>query len=81
MNVGHPIIGFDFANCRREDILRHAEKRRLVSEARGARPSAGALRLKVGNVLVRFGEHLQGVREPRIAKRLGDAPGILHLAR
>ena len=81
MNVGHPIIGFDFANSRREDILRQAEARRLVSEAREAQPAVGALRRQVGNVLVRCGEHLQGARERRSPKGLGDAPGILHLAR
>ncbi|HEY7034354.1 MAG TPA: hypothetical protein VH482_23660 [Thermomicrobiales bacterium] len=81
MNVGHPIIGIDFANCRRDDILRQAEVDRLVAEARVARPTVGTLRRKVGNVLVRFGERLQGARERRLADELGESVGSLELAR
>jgi hypothetical protein len=81
VNVGHPIIGFDFADSHREDILRQAAVDRLVAEARHGRPSVGALRRLAGNALVHVGERLQGVRERRIAKELGDAAGALRLAR
>lgn len=81
MNVGHPIIGFDSAECRRAEILRQAEAARLVAEARHARPAAGSLRRRVGDALVRFGEHLQGARQRPITGELGDAAGALRLAR
>ena len=81
MNVGHPIIGFDFANCHRDDLLRDAAERRLVSEAHRDRGSVGALRRRIGNALVRVGEHLQGARRRRVSEELGAAPGALHLAR
>jgi hypothetical protein len=81
MNVGHPIIGFDFANSHRDDLLREAAERRLVAEAHRDRGSVGALRRRIGDALVRAGERLQGARNRRVAEELGPAPGALHLAR
>ena len=82
MNVGHPIISFDVANHHREEMLRSAAERRLIVEAHGARSvEVGALRRHAGNLLVRFGEHLQGARRLRIAEELESAPGALRLAR
>jgi len=81
MNAGHPIIAFDFANCHRDDLLREAAERRLVADAHRGRPSVNALRRRVGNALVRAGEHLQGARGRRIAEELGNAAGALHVAR
>jgi hypothetical protein len=81
MNVGHPIIGFDFANYHREDLLREAAEQRLVTEAHGARPGAGAIRTRIGNALVRAGEYLQGARQRQVAEQLGEAVTALRLAR
>ncbi len=49
MNVGHPIIGIDFANCHRNDLLREAAERRLVADAHRDRGSVGAIRRRIGN--------------------------------
>ena len=81
MNVGHPIIGFDVADSRRNDILREAAAARLVAEARQAHPSVGVLRRHAGHALVRLGEHLQGARQHRLAEELGEGAGALRLAR
>ena len=78
---GHPIICFDFANNRRDDLLREAAERRIVAEAHRDRDSVGALRRRIGDSLVRAGERLQGARHRRIADELNPAPGALHLAR
>jgi hypothetical protein len=80
MNAGHPIIGFDIANCHRDDLLREAAERRLIADAHRERPSVNALRRRVGNALVRAGEHLQGARQRRVAEDLVNA-GALRLAR
>jgi hypothetical protein len=81
MNAGHPIIGFDIADHHRADLLRQAAERRLIAEARHARPTTGALRRRAGNLLVRLGEHLQGARESGLAPELGEVAGALRLAR
>ena len=81
MNVGHPIIGFELANCRRDETLRRAEAERLLAEVRAVRPAVGALRRRVGNALIRFGERLQGARQRRLTRELGDAASALRLAR
>ncbi|MEA2512006.1 MAG: hypothetical protein QOJ59_1493 [Thermomicrobiales bacterium] len=82
MNVGHSVIGFDVANLRREEFLREAAAQRLVVEAQHGQPAAvGVLRRQIGNILVRFGEHLQGARRQRVAEDLGNTAGALRLAR
>jgi hypothetical protein len=81
MNVGHPIIGFDIANSHRDDLLREAAKRRLVSAAHREHDKVGVWRHRIGDALVRAGERLQGARRSRAAEELGAAPGALYLAR
>jgi hypothetical protein len=82
MNFGHPIIGFAFVEHCRADLLREARERRLVAEARGARPAeVGVLRRQLGNALVRAGERLQGVGRRQLAGDGADSPGIPRLAR
>ena len=62
---GHPVIGFDFANFRRDDLLREAAERRIVADAHRDRGSVGAMRRRVGDALVRVGERLQAVTDLR----------------
>jgi hypothetical protein len=82
MNHGHPIIGFAFTEHCRADLLREARNRRLVAEARRARPAeVGTLRRQLGNALVRAGERLQGVGRRQLAGDVADSAGIPRLAR
>lgn len=41
----HDWVGFEIAREHHRELLREAEKRRLVREVRGARKTAGALRM------------------------------------
>jgi hypothetical protein len=80
MNSAHLITQIEFANSRRDDLINHAARQRLIQSVNDTR-SRTSLRHRLGTLLVRSGERLQTVGRARPADDLGASAGVLHLAR
>lgn len=82
MSAGQSLIAFDVAVCRQDDLLHRAEEKRLVAVARTTAPSfAVGFCDRLGDLLVRVGEHLQTTRRRARVGDLDVATGTLRIAR
>jgi hypothetical protein len=81
MSAGHPLVAFDIAVSRREELLHQAEERRIVAIADATRsPFATGLRGHLGRLLVGLGERLQSRPHPLVGD-LATATGPLRISR
>lgn len=82
MSAGHPLIAFDVAISRQDDLLQQAEEERLVAVAgMTGHAFAGGFSDWMGHLLIRVGEHLQTTKRHPLASDLDAATGALRIAR
>jgi hypothetical protein len=82
MSAGHPLIAFDVAINRHEELLRQAEDDRLVAVAGTAHhPFAAGFGDWLGHLLVCMGEHLQTSHRYPLAGDLDSATNALRISR
>jgi hypothetical protein len=82
MSAGHPLIGFDIAIARQDDLLQQAEERRIVNIAgTTANPTVGGFSDWMGHLLVCVGERLQTTHRRPLADDLSPATGAFRIAR
>jgi hypothetical protein len=74
MEIMNPIIMHEVAKARQSDLLREAEQRRLVKQARAGKPSLIARFLeRLGGLLIKIGGQLQKRPAPQSTRTLGWA--------
>jgi hypothetical protein len=82
MQSSHLIAQTEFAKSRRDELIGHAARQRLIQTATdGQERKTSTLRHRLGNLLVRSGERLQAANRSQPADDFGTSAGVLHLAR
>ena len=71
----HPVTAHEYAKARQQDMLREAEHRRMVRQARkaqAARPNvAGRVADEMGSLLIDAGQRLKARRVAQNGKAIG----------